>query len=130
MIFVGLARSTFLGQDPDEGFYTVSYGEGVVKDSAYSLVLRDDQKKAQDFADSYNYGESPANRMKITDKIQVSVAFSPRNERQPAGVVSAVGGDKGTKLEASPQAKKIGGLTNDPYWTLGVDTEHNLPFSP
>ncbi|MEV0947216.1 hypothetical protein [Rhodococcus sp. NPDC049939] len=124
---IALSRIEYFGFGDEKRYDNVDFRRAVVADGRFTAVLLDDQEKIRGFVDAYNVGELPERQIRVSDLVEVSVVFDPR-EGQPPAVVSAVGGYSGLALASSPQGSEFGSLTNDPYWRLEYESEHQLPF--
>ncbi|MFC9356552.1 hypothetical protein ACFTZB_08215 [Rhodococcus sp. NPDC057014] len=126
---VSLFRIKYFGYSDEEHYGASTSTTATVLGEQFSATMADDPQKARDSADAYNVGEPPERQIRISDWVVVSVSFDPRDD-QPQSVVSAVGGEDSPHLANSPQADEFGGLTDDPYWMLKVETKLELPFRP
>lgn len=124
---ITLSRIESFGFDEDKHYGRLASGSAVVTDGPFTTVLLDDQTKARDFANAYNVGEPSERQIRVSDLVEVRVTFDPRGN-QPPEVVFAVGGDDAPVLASSPQGDEFGSRTDDPYWRLAVESEHQLPF--
>lgn len=129
-LFVGLDRTILDPSRPEgPGYYTVDFAEAEVHNGRYSYELVDQRAhSATEFVDAYNIGEPAELRQHVGPNVQVTVSFSPRTDGQTPAAIAAAGGRGGGALETSPQATRIGGWTNDPYWTLKVEQELAKPI--
>lgn len=126
-VSITLSRIEYFGFSDEKHYGESASSSAVVRDGLFTAVVVDDQTKSRDFADAYNVGEPPERQIRVSDLIAVRLTFDPRDQQPPA-VVAAVGGEDAPGLASSPQGEQFGSLTNDPYWRLELESEHELPF--